>query len=463
MAYTLLSELEYLDPIKHCIIDPMHNLFLGTAKRIFKKIWIPKGLLSDKDLKEIQARVDSVVVPSTIGRIPKKIASAFGGFTAEQWMNWTLVYSLYALRGLIPKEHYECWESFVIACRLLSLPVLTDLSIKKADLLLVHFCRKVELLYGKNEITPNMHLHCHLVECVCDYGPIFGFWLFSFERYNGMLGKFPNNQKHIEIQLMQRFETEMQLYSLSLPQQFHDSFYCAFKRVTGDASKVNSYDPQTYQAKFALYHFSNGNLRDADPMLLLTPTWTFPRRYTMKVLHTNDLVQLSQALRHLFAAHSFIPDINRLPTTIRSYKRIEFGVDSVFSVHNDSRYGRHSFVLASWAGNDGDIDVSYGLRPGRIQLIFLYRFYSAEGSLHSLPMAKIEWYKAHPQKADFGVGLEVWNRYEFEHSGPSSFVPIACVRCKFAPAYGSIKVPSSTGHAYESVLFICPLRCRTFV
>ena len=102
----------------------MHNLFLGTAKRIFKKIWIPKGLLKEKELKEIQAQVDSMIVPSTIGRIPKKITSAFGGFTAEQWMNWTLVYSLYALRGLIPEEDYKCWESFVLACRLLSLPVL---------------------------------------------------------------------------------------------------------------------------------------------------------------------------------------------------------------------------------------------------------------------------------------------------------------------------------------------------
>ena len=177
----------------------------------------------------------------------------------------------------------------------------------------------------------------------------------------------------------------------------------------------------------------------------------------MRVLSTNDLIQLSQALRHLFGAHNFIPDIDRLPKTIRSYKRIEFGVDSVFSVHNNSRYGRHSSVLASWAGIDGDIDISYGLRPGRIQLLFLYRFCSADGSLHLLPMAKIEWYKAHPQKADFGVGLEVWDRNEFEQPGPSSFMPIACVRCKFAPAYGSIKVPgstSSTGHAYECLIHL---------
>lgn len=179
--YSILSELEYFNPILHTIIDPMHNLFLGTAKRFFKKICLPRGLLREKDLKQIQARVDSVNVPSTIGRIPKKIATAFGGFTAEQWMNWTTVYSLYALRGLLPEDDYRCWESFVLACRLLSSPVLSNNDIKKADLLLLSFCKRVEILYGTNEITPNMHLHCHLTECVQDYGPIFGFWLFSFE------------------------------------------------------------------------------------------------------------------------------------------------------------------------------------------------------------------------------------------------------------------------------------------
>ena len=106
-----------------------------------------------EELREVQVRVDSVAVPSTIGRIPKKIATSFGGFTAEQWMNWTLVYSLYALRGLIPVEHYRCWETFVLACRLLSQPVLSDMCIKKADLLLLKFCRKVEILYGQSEVT----------------------------------------------------------------------------------------------------------------------------------------------------------------------------------------------------------------------------------------------------------------------------------------------------------------------
>ena len=74
--------------------------------------------------------------------------------------------------------------------------------LQKVDMVLMHFCRRFGQLYGKEAITPNMHLHAHLRECIQDYGPIYSFWLFSFERYNGMLGNFPNNQRSIEIQLM---------------------------------------------------------------------------------------------------------------------------------------------------------------------------------------------------------------------------------------------------------------------
>ena len=80
-------------------------------------------------------------------------------------------------------------------------------------MVLMHFCRRFGQLYGKEAITPNMHLHAHLCECIQDYGPIYSFWLFSFERYNGMLGNFPNNQRSIEIQLMRRFQTELELPS----------------------------------------------------------------------------------------------------------------------------------------------------------------------------------------------------------------------------------------------------------
>ena len=69
---------------------------------------------------------------------------------------------------------------------------LTDEDISLADTLLLHFCKRAEHLYGKDAI---IHMHCHLREVLLDYGPVQEFWLFSFERYNGILGNQPTNNR----------------------------------------------------------------------------------------------------------------------------------------------------------------------------------------------------------------------------------------------------------------------------
>ena len=39
--YSCLLQLPYFDPVKMLvIIDPMHNLYLGTAKYIFSNVWL---------------------------------------------------------------------------------------------------------------------------------------------------------------------------------------------------------------------------------------------------------------------------------------------------------------------------------------------------------------------------------------------------------------------------------------
>ena len=74
-----------------------------------------------------------------------------------------------------------------------------------ADALLLSFCRCFEGLHGPSSITPNMHMHGHLTECIKDYCPLSSFWLFSFERFNGLLGDLPTNNRLRETQVIQRF------------------------------------------------------------------------------------------------------------------------------------------------------------------------------------------------------------------------------------------------------------------
>ena len=68
----------------------------------------------------------------------------------------------------------------------------------------------------------NMHLHGHLKQCVLDFGPVYSFWLFSFERMNGILGAYHTNCRDIPLQVMRRFLAS-EFYNIhNWPTQFKD-------------------------------------------------------------------------------------------------------------------------------------------------------------------------------------------------------------------------------------------------
>ena len=98
---------------------------------------------------------------------------------------------------------------------------LTQVDIQIADAMLLRFCSKFEVLFGTNHVTPNMHLHGHIKECITDYGPLRSFCLFAFERYNGLLGSQPTNNMNIEPpQLMRKFIRESEIGTVFLPQEY---------------------------------------------------------------------------------------------------------------------------------------------------------------------------------------------------------------------------------------------------
>ena len=212
--FTELFHLKYYDTVHYAIIDPLHNLFLGTAKRLVHH-WIEIGILSNSTLKIIQVRVDNFNTPSTVGRIPRKIQSGFSNMTADEWKNWTILYSLIAFHDILPPQHMVCWRLFAKACTILCSSVITTNEIDHAQQLLCDFFVSVENLHGSRYVTINTHLHLHYSQCLTDFGPCYGYWLFSFERYNGILGKYHTNRKAIEVQLMRTFLNDMYVRSLA--------------------------------------------------------------------------------------------------------------------------------------------------------------------------------------------------------------------------------------------------------
>ena len=444
--YTELIRLPYVNLVRMTVIDPMHNLFLGTAKHVFKDIWGEKHELHDKEkLCDIERIVECVHAPSEIGRMPHKIAHNFQSFTADQWKNWCMYYSLLCMKAHLPSGTYDAWKCFVEACRLLCKPVIHKEEVRKSHENLLKFCRSIENIYGAHVITPNMHLHQHLMDCIFDFGPIYSFWLFPFERFNGVLGSFNRNNLHIEEQIMVRFERSHRVKALQVPEMFRDNY---------DESDVWSVGSL---ASTVAKSFSPSQVAEYKEILLSKlPSHHLLSRSSITVLGTGQTDVVGDVhLNFLKQCLSFINPEFKEAEVSGGFKKhsVVHHMGQVY--HGSKSRAPHvdSNILASWYGRDGQIDMTQRLVPGTI-LYFMNFFVTVPNSTkrNEITLAYVEWYQPHAARDSFGSeSVTIWTNPELcsEPDGPASFLPLQRISSKFIR--GNIKLRN------ESVAAVIPL------
>ena len=412
--YLVLLELPYFDPCRMLVIDSMHNLFLGSGKQMLN-LWLENNVLSKKNYQTIQESVDSFVLPSDVGRIPHKIFTGFSGFTADQFKNWITIFSIPSLFGTLEGEHFECWRHFVLACRILCKRSLSLTDISLADALLMKFCKRVQRIYGESKVTPNMHLHAHLKECILDYGPAYEFRLFSFERYNGILGNQPTNNHLIEPQLMQRFLENNSAYAFQFPEEFSDEFtpHCQTQaRVTGSVSDtlIDHYDKAVY---------------------------TLPTKSKYAVFDEVDL----DLLKTRFCKLKSIPESADIPSKVfQKFFHISFNGKSMGYSASGQNSSSSCNLLAEWNVN------LYGSpptglpqpenprslqRPVKLQHLARVSF-SVRETVEHIVLAVVSWYHPHPNQHALGKPAEPWCPNLSEDYGLHSFIPIDNIVCRCA-------------------------------
>jgi Transposase family tnp2 len=253
VRWSEMCRLPYFDPVQFLIVDPMHCLFLGIAKWIVTRLWIEEGRLTSKHLEIMQARANKIKVPSDIGRIPNKIATGegFSGFTADQWKTFILIYATTITWDLLKDEDRKILSYFVRACNILVCRIISKSALNEAHQCLLSMVKLVEKQYGPEKITPNMHLCLHICECALDYGPLYSFWYYSFERMNGLLGSFYSSNRHIEpelLRIVQHYSILDEL-SASYGNVSHLSTclpYIAFKESVGSLATYDEFDLMKY-------------------------------------------------------------------------------------------------------------------------------------------------------------------------------------------------------------------------
>ena len=364
---------------------------------------------------------------------------------------WTMTLSMYVLDGELEQTHLNCWHLFVQACQMLVSPMLTIEEAEQGHDLLVKFCIEFETLYGIEKVTPNMHMHTHLVECIMDYGPVYAFWLFSFERYNGILGNYRTNNRSVEVQFMQHFMHDVQVDNLNIPVECLNVQTTTMQQLfnkdlsTGTLNDMSSEHGMEYwavitstklsvhdvptniwsiSAHYCLSGAASEHYLDEDSTLYLANTY--------QVMYKQDVINTSISFRAM------------------SYTYINNGNTVYGSI--GSRSKRSCYILAAWCGKDGHVDISTTeLRPGQVMYYFQHN-YTMTGNTKSYIFAFVKWYQRH--QCHHPQSRKVWCSKLYEPFGPASFLPVQRIHSQF--------VAASTKLNDEKVLYICPLQQKVF-
>lgn len=194
-------QLSYFDPIKMVVYDPLHNVWLGTCKRIMHHIFIERKMLTKDNLKYMAEMVSNLVLPygydytSIIRKI--NVGDGFGYFKADEWRVFTLHLCPLLLKGLLPTADYDNWMIFVGAVRVMSLAHVSLENARACHKLIIKFCKKFEDLYKKECLYNNLHYHIHLYAQMLDYGSWHSHHAFNFERNNSDLKNINTNNRDL--------------------------------------------------------------------------------------------------------------------------------------------------------------------------------------------------------------------------------------------------------------------------
>ena len=421
--YSSLLKLTYFDPVRMVLIDPMHNLFLGTAKHMIHNVYIKQGLLDKKAIDIIHERIEMVILPPNLGRMPTQIDSR-ATFTAEQWKNWSIYFSIFCLRGLLSDSQMECWRHFVLACRYLCKKKLTEADITIADSLLLRFCSRTERLHGPNVITPNMHMHGHLSECIRDYGPLHAFWLFSFERYNGLLGAQPNNNRSIEMQLIKRFIDDNENLELLSSAKNVDHAEVFYDVVAGRAQEFLSVVGEDDHLE--------------PPICVPAP------KSTLGQLAVEEVEALRLVYSKMYGHISICADHTML-TTFKKFSYVSWYGKQITSV---CFKGSHHvpYVYANYNSEDEPLD----LRPAKV-IFYMQHHIILDSSNPPQPhvFAVVCWPQIHPSRGQIGKPVEVWCKDLYEPDINKRFLPLSKIHSRLAIAHETVLM--------EKVLVTIPL------
>lgn len=260
------------------------------------------------------------------------------------------------------------------------------------------FCDAFVQLYGAEHCNMNMHLHLHLTECIVDYGPVYAFWCFAFERMNGVLGSYHTNNHNISVQLANRFLDSKVYSAINWPSEFSEEYFPVIRNFLYNKGSLMQ---KTVETEFF------------DKMLTITALPPIKECCFLPF----ELDSVKEALHRLI-------DLNTC-SILLLHKRVKTLLIGGFVLGaKGSHHSRSSLVVAERRTSTP----TYNNCLGEIQhFVSCVTLSNDTKQPHTVWLAAVKWFEEHQCKVWFGHPTQVWSTTD----RPGQFyVPISDIKSR---------------------------------
>ncbi|EIW57889.1 uncharacterized protein TRAVEDRAFT_38232 [Trametes versicolor FP-101664 SS1] len=215
-------------PVSRAALDYMHNFYLGIMKNLFMDFLVDGYLFNKKMWDQFDVIMASIKWPSGIGRLPTNLGENHSLPKADQWRRWL---------NIQPTMLWLCWRDAEDRISrtapdipgnakstpmfLRNLKEIYDIflyaSIAERILASESISMEEEMLRLGIHLVPNHHLAMHYPDFFRLFGPVYAWWLYAQERFNGEQERVNHNGKaggEMELTLLRNWVGKHRFYEL---------------------------------------------------------------------------------------------------------------------------------------------------------------------------------------------------------------------------------------------------------
>lgn len=206
---SVVMEIDNFSVVEDMPPDYMHAVLEGTMKSFFTAWFESKNHREPWYLGVHKTAIDEILLeetpPCEITRVPRSI-TCYKNWTASEWRNFLLYYSLPILKRFMRREYYNHLFLFVLSIHLLNQEYVSGVDCARAEEYLFKFVDEVRELYNDKYMKYNLHLLLHIPTHVKRFGALWSWSNFPFETYNGVIKQLFNGYQYIPDQIFKAYQ-----------------------------------------------------------------------------------------------------------------------------------------------------------------------------------------------------------------------------------------------------------------